>query len=147
MLVIYAEKNCEKIAGILATGAQAVENKIVSKTNELTGEKNAICIAKQPLGGETKPLENYVNGKILYIIGVGFSFEHMRRTRETLEKKGAKVENTLCLKRLSALPFGADVGETELVRVKAFGERMAASITGVRNLQENEKNRIRNYQQ
>lgn len=147
MLVIYAAKGCEKIAVAVAQGASAVETKTTQNAAELTGEKNVVCLAKKPLGGEVKNLQEYVADKTIYIIGAGYSFENMRKTTGELEKKGAKVENTLCLKRSSALPFGAEVGETELARAKAFGERIATSITGVRNLQENEKNRIKNYQQ
>ena len=147
MLVIYAAKSCEKITTTIAQGAQAVQSKITQNAAELTGEKNAVCLVKSPFGGELKAIENQVAGKSIYLIGVGFSFNDMRKASDSLTKKGAKVENSLCLNRTSTLPFGAEVGETELVRLKAFGERIATSITGLRNVQENEKNRIKNYQQ
>ncbi len=145
MLVIYAANGCEKIAAAIAEGAQAIEIKITTNPIEINSEKNVVCLSKKILGSETNPIGNYVNGKHVYIIGVGFSFEKMRAASEALTKKGATVNNTLCLKRSSQLPFGSEVSETELVRAKAFGERIASSVTGVRNLQENEKKRIRTY--
>lgn len=145
MIAIYAAKGCEKIAKGIAEGAASIETKIVTNPLELTGEKNAVCLSKSLFGGETKTIENSVSGKHIYIIGAGFSFEDMRLVSDAMAKKGAKVDNTLCLKRSSQLPFGGSVSETELARAKAFGERIAASITGVRAFQENEKNRIKNY--
>ncbi|MDP3742157.1 MAG: hypothetical protein Q8R15_02470 [Candidatus Micrarchaeota archaeon] len=145
MIAIYAAKGCEKIAAAIAEGASVIETKITQNPVELTGDKNVVCLSKNLLGGETKPIEQYVNGKHVYIIGTGFSFEDMRLASDTLVKKGANVNNTLCLKRSSQFPFGGEVNETELVRTRAFGERIASTITGTRNFQENEKNRIKNY--
>ncbi len=145
MIAIYAAKGCEKIAAAIAEGANGIETKITTNPAELTGDKNVVCLSKNLLGGETKPIENNVSGKHVYIIGIGFSFENMRIASEALVKKGANVNNTLCLKRSSQFPFGSEVSETEIVRTKAFGERIASTITGTRNFQENEKNRIRNY--
>ncbi|MFH1246917.1 MAG: hypothetical protein V1644_00920 [Candidatus Micrarchaeota archaeon] len=145
MLVIYIEKNCEKIANAIAEGASSIETKITSNPEELTGEKNAICLSKKPFGRETKAIEKQINGKTIFIIGAGFSFQDMRLASEQLQKNNAKIENTLCLKRVGLIPLGAEINETELVRAKAFGERIASTITGIRPKQENEKNRIRNY--
>ncbi len=145
MIAIYAAKQCEKIAAAIAEGANGVETKITTNPAELTGEKNCLCLSKNLLGGETNPIASYISGKHIYIIGIGFSFEDMRVASDALVKKGANVNNTLCLKRSSQLPFGGEVNETELVRAKAFGERIASTITGTRNFQENEKNRIKNY--
>ena len=151
MITVYCAKHCEKIANAVANGANKTKTDVKLAnitTDPLTFENTiALCLAKNPLGHEAKQLTKHLSGKTTYVIGAGFSFEDMRKLAEELKQCGAIVETTLCLKRNGILPIGADVGEVELVRAAAFGERISANITGTRQRPQNEKNRIRNYQQ
>ncbi len=144
MLTIYTDKHCEKVAQAIASGASNVEHKI-TKIPEFT-EQNVLCIAKKPFGNELKQIADKLIGAV-YVVGVGFSFDKMRKMIEELQKDqpSIKVEVTLCLKRKGTLPLGGEVTEIELARVSALGERIATTITGTRQRPQNEKNRIQNY--
>ncbi len=144
MLTIYTDKHCEKIAQAIASGAKNAELKI-TKIPEFT-EQNVLCIAKKPFGNELKQIASKLIGTV-YVVGVGFSFNTMKKIAEELQRDqpNIKVEVTLCLKRKGALPFGGEVTEVELARASALGERIATTITGTRQRPQNEKNRIQNY--
>ena len=149
MLVIYSNKQCENVANEVVQGASAVQSKVIfnpDEINEPSDETLVLCIEKKPLGRETAKIEPKIKGKKIYLIGVGFSFEDMRRKTAELTKNGVEIKNTLCVKKKGLPFFSNEVEEPELSRAKAFGERIASAMTGVRNLQENEKNRIKNYQ-
>ncbi len=145
MLVIYTVRGCEKVANAISQGAADIETLVTHDPMQVASEYAAICISKNLLGGEAKEVENRLHSKKTYIVGIGFNFEQMRHLAERLKTKNAAVENTLCLKRKNVLPISAEVSEVEMERARAFGERIARTITKMRPFVENEKNRIPRY--
>ncbi len=142
-MLIYTDKDAVEVAQVFSEGT-GLENRVVLNPEEIDGDC-IICVSKRPLGGEFKKLENILNGKKVQIIGVGFTFAKMKGAVEALEKKGVSVGKTLCVKRKGFLQFIGKPEENELARVRAFGERIGAAITGEKPRQVNEKNRIKNY--
>ncbi len=145
MLTIYTDEYCEKVARAIAE-ATGSNSQVTLNADELQGDYIVTCISKKPLGGEANAIENKIHEKIIWLVGVGFSFQQMHELAKKLEKQGATIQNTLCLKRKNFFPLGGEVGEIELARAKAFGERILTRITGTKIRQKNEKNRIKNYQ-
>ncbi len=141
-MLILASKHCKKIAEAVSAGIKEVQSELVT-----TVDCAILCTSKHPLGREFDKLEKSAIGKNTYLIGAGFTVQEMEKAAENLQKKGANICKTLCLKRKSVLPYGGNVSEVELARAKAFGERIARKITGIKPLKNSKKNEISNYQQ
>jgi flavodoxin len=146
-----AAKAAEKVAeGLRQNGLDAVSSALPTAEDPQSFDITLVGTGSGLLGlpAEAKAFINnnrWTGTTAATFVACGASGKKSASDAQTLlAAKGARVAGTICLRREG--PFGlGPVSEVELERARAFGERAANNLRGVRPRKAQEKARIPSY--